>query len=216
MESLGERLSMFEAKTNFAKYHDLDYDDMDELRVRNSGAGVFGWAAATIDYWHDLHTLQLLSDRGIDRSILGDPVDPVQHDLIVERSGMGMPPATDEDRHGEQFKTKKPKDPPESKPQLSPEQATTAVKAYGGELEAREKVLRWQNEMVRSGRELVGVHRAKDLGKVLEESWKEVKRERRDAEAERRRAELHVVDPSKQIRGHSCLRHGGLSRSGGT
>ena len=48
VESLGERLSMFEAKIIFAKYHDLDYDDVDELRARNSSAGVFGWAVATI------------------------------------------------------------------------------------------------------------------------------------------------------------------------
>ena len=40
---LGERLSMFEAQINGEKYHDLDYDDVDELRVRNSGAGVLVW-----------------------------------------------------------------------------------------------------------------------------------------------------------------------------
>ena len=57
---------MFEAKINFAKYHDLDYDDVDELRVRTSSAGVFGLAFATIDDCRDSQTLQLLSDRGID------------------------------------------------------------------------------------------------------------------------------------------------------
>ena len=35
VESLGERLSMFEAKCNFAKYYDVEYDDVDEFQARS-------------------------------------------------------------------------------------------------------------------------------------------------------------------------------------
>ena len=70
--------------------------------------------------------------------------------------------------------------------------------AYSGELEERAKVIRWQQDVVESGREPIGIHKARDIGRVLDESWTEVKRDRREAEAERRQAELHVFELGKQ------------------
>ena len=64
------------------------------------------------------------------------------------------------------------------------------VVAYEGEIEARRRQIRWQQEQV----DPVGVYRAKDLGKVLDNQRTEFRRDRRDAESERRKAALHVFE----------------------
>ena len=59
---------------------------------------------------------------------------------------MDLPPATDDDRHGESSNLMKSKDPPESKPQMSlrdwNEAAATVVKAYQEELDEKGRQLR--------------------------------------------------------------------------
>ena len=52
MESLGERLAMFEAKVNYSMQHTKDFDVTDS-HVRESSAGVFGWSDAKIEKWSD-------------------------------------------------------------------------------------------------------------------------------------------------------------------
>ena len=62
--------------------------------IRDSGAGVHGWVDAEISDWH-VNSLKTDSD-----------------DLL--RSGTDLPPAAEDDRHGERKSLKKSKDPTES------------------------------------------------------------------------------------------------------
>ena len=97
---------MFEAKVNYALYHKKDVDDVSDNQVRESSAGVFGWSEAKVEQWS-----------------VGCPLIPGS-----TGSSMDLPPATDDDLHGESSNLTKSKDPPESTPQMS-------LKAYQGEIE---------------------------------------------------------------------------------
>ena len=96
------------------------------------------------------------------------------------------------------------KDPPESKPRVSPEEAATAVNAYQGELEERSRQLQRQEAGDKLGKKVIGICRAKEVGKVLGDGWTEVVRDRREAERERKVARLHLFErdhgaPAQQL-----------------
>ena len=142
VQSLGERVAMFEAKMNYGAYHKIDFDDVSDAQVRKSSAGVFGWSVARVVDW----TEQSL------------------HDL--SRSSTDLPPATDDDRQGESCITTKSEDAPKSKPHLSPD---AAVLAYSGELEGRERQLKMQQEAMDAGRLPIGMWSARETQQVLQE-----------------------------------------------
>ena len=88
--SLGERLAMFEAEVNYALYHKKDFYYLSDSEVRESSAGVFGWSEAKVEQWS-----------------FGCPLIPGS-----TTSSMDLPPATDDDWHGESSNLTKSKDPP--------------------------------------------------------------------------------------------------------
>ena len=95
-ESMAQRFAMSEAKVNFAKYHELDFDDVTDQMVRHSSAGIYGWADAKIEDGHGANTVNLPGGRSIDNSGLGSPFGA---GLLV--SDMGLPLIIDDHRHGE-------------------------------------------------------------------------------------------------------------------
>ena len=175
-----ERRSLVQAIMIFSKFKQIPIDEIDPESVLNSSAGVHGWAEANIDDWQEV-TGPLRSDEDWEKRHASTRPDS-------SGSSMDLPPATEDDRHGEQYKQTKTKDPPESKPH----HAATHVTAYSGEIEARGRELRRQQEKIDAGRKPIGIYKARDVRKVLDEGWTEIKRDHRDAEYERRKAGLHV------------------------
>ena len=112
----------------------------------------------------------------------------VRRDLM--RNCMGLPPAADDDRHGENHKIKTNDD------QSAPCDAAANMVAASDALDERERRPKWQQHEVGAGRTPVGIYAQKDLGRVVNEEWKEVRRDRREAErergSERRQAALQI------------------------
>ena len=92
--SIAERKAMPDAILNYSKFKRLDVDQVLPQQVKDSSAGVHGWASASIESWEN-----------------ESPTGP-------KRSGIDWPPATEDDRHGERDNTKTIENPPESKSQL--------------------------------------------------------------------------------------------------
>ena len=159
MQIIAEKAMMPEAILNYSTFKCLDIDMITPEMIRESSAGVYGWASAVVEEWHDSSIRDLM------------------------RSGMGLPPAADDDRHGEQSRIKNNQDPPESKPLLPSTQKG---------IEDRERWLQHQEREKEAGRKLIGVYDAKDVRSELREQWQTVCRDRKEAAIEKRRAELHV------------------------
>ena len=116
------------------------------------------------------------------------------------RSGMELPPATDEDRQGElklktgnvQSEGSLPEadgpDAPESKPQ----DMSKVLKECQAEIEERMKALSRQHKDEGEGKMSRECFLAREATKVMQEEWMTVRRDRRDAMRERNQAGLHV------------------------
>ena len=130
-------------------YHKKDFDDVSDSQVRESSAGVFAWSEAKVEQWS-----------------VGCPLIPGS-----TGSSMDLPPATDDDWHGESSSLTRSKDSPESKPQMSlrdwNEAAATVVKAYQGEIEEKERQLRWQQQVMDGGRQPSWICNARDAKQVM-------------------------------------------------
>ena len=151
---------MLESRVNYAMYHKKDFYYVSDSQVRESSAGVFGWSEAKVE-------------TGTDAC----PFVPGS-----TGSSMDLPPGTDDDWHGESSNLTKSKDPPESKPRMSlrdwNEAAAIVVKAYQGELDEKERQLRWQQQMMDGGRQPSWICNARDARQVIRVKWKEVRRGR--------------------------------------
>ena len=178
---IAERLAIPIAIQNYTKFYNVVSGDVTAQEVRNSSAGIHGWSEALIEDWNDF---------GPDVS--GGVAEAEYVSNLLTRSGMDLPPATDENRPGEKNMTKKTEVPPKSKP----------LSAFSNELEERTKALDRRSEAVRQGKKPIGIYWAKDMKKMLHDGWTEVKRDRREAEAERHRAGLHVFEVGKESAGH--------------
>lgn len=86
--SIAERKAMPDAILNYSKFKRLDVDQVLPQQVKDSSAGVHGWASASIESWEN-----------------ESPTGP-------KRSGIDWPPAAEDDRHGERDNTKTIENPP--------------------------------------------------------------------------------------------------------
>ena len=81
---------------------------------------------------------------------------------------VGLPPAADEHRHGEEYNKKIADGPPKSKP---PE----AILQHADELEVRRRELERQRRQIEAGKQPFGIFAARDLGAVQRSEWSEVR-----------------------------------------
>jgi hypothetical protein len=107
------------------------------------------------------------------------------------RSTVRSPGSADDDRLGEKDIMMNNKDPPEvvgegsvpeltpqSKPQISPEELAATVKDCEDEIDRRKRQVSQQQANDDIGKETIGVYQASKINQVLEEQWREVRRDR--------------------------------------
>ena len=104
---------------------------------------------------------------------------------------MVLPPAAEDDRHGEVDNTKTANGPPDSKPSdevISLAQTAAAVNVYETDLDLRGKELQWQRRLWENGKQPFGIFPARQIESRLREQWTEARNDRREARRERAKA----------------------------
>ena len=156
-------------------------NSLGDLEVARSSAGILGWAQAVIENWEDS-----------DRVRLREFFDGSSLDFDVERSVRGLRPDADDDSR-ENCNITTPQATPMSKP---------SALLFSKELEGRDKAIQRQDEYLAAGKEVIGVCDARQVNKVLDDSWREVVRDRREAARERKAASLHIFEQPDPAASH--------------
>ena len=171
VDAVADRRYMIGAILNYSKLYDIPIESVDPQMITLSSAGVRGWAEAKVSFPE--HEIQF-------------PEQTPTADL--SRPGTGLPPAAEDVRHGERKPKNTHKDPPDTKPQISPEEVAALVANCEDEIDAREKMLRRHEEIWKQGQTPIGIISAGKWVSVVHEQWVEVRDSRREARRERARA----------------------------
>ena len=164
-EKVAERKALERAIPNFAMFYGLKVSEVSWQMLKDSSAGVYGWAYANIEGQSTAYS-------------------------IAMGSGVDLPPTAEDGRQGEKERIKKHSGAPETKPkdEISAAEASRLVAAHEEVIEARRKELELCRQQWAQGKMPIGICRAKDFEELRRQEWKEVRNERQEAFREKRLA----------------------------